>query len=539
MTLPRRVPAVAVVVALGCSTVFSDPRPESSSPRRPVAVQQEPVRRSLPALPPRYALRGEDALVRAYEFILDSRFDQVDAELRRACGPAPPEACNVLEATALWWQIQLDPENRGLDAAFTASVERAIRTDGGVDRAGAAGCRGLVLPRRRLRGARAVAGAARREDLRRPRRQADQGSDGAGHRPRARPGRRLLRAGDVQVLRRRRAGGGALPALPVPVAGRRSQGGAARDVAGAEPRPAGPGEADYQLHVIYLWYERQTERAIELLRALQAHYPGNPLYLASIAQIQDAYQHDVVASLETWQLLLAAAREQRANNAALAEVQARLGAARMLEVLCLTDDALEHLKAVTAAKPHAPYSSLALAQLRLGEAHDRLGARSQALSSYKAALAAVPALDPYDVRGQATARIRHAPDPRHAEAYRLSLDGWRRLEKNDLPGASAALERAVTLNAQDPGGALIGSGRVLQARREELAALAQFDLSIRHGRTCPAPILGNAHLEAARLHERLGHKDEALSGYRIASTLFGASDDTHAAATRALARLAR
>ena len=82
-------------------------------------------------------------------------------------------------------------------------------------------------------------------------------------------------------------------------------------------------------------------------------------------------------------------------------------------------------------------------------------------------------------------------------------------------------------------------GRVLQARRDDVAALAQFDFSIRHGRTCPAPILGNAHLEAARLHERLGHKDDALSAYRIASTLFGASDDTRAAATRALARLAR
>ena len=45
------------------------------------------------------------------------------------------------------------------------------------------------------------------------------------------------------------------------------------------------GEADYQLHIIYLWYERQTARAIELLYALQARYPGNPLYLAQIAQI--------------------------------------------------------------------------------------------------------------------------------------------------------------------------------------------------------------------------------------------------------------
>ena len=26
------------------------------------------------------------------------------------------------------------------------------------------------------------------------------------------------------------------------------------------------GEADYQLHVIYLWYERQTPRALQLLR---------------------------------------------------------------------------------------------------------------------------------------------------------------------------------------------------------------------------------------------------------------------------------
>ena len=40
----------------------------------------------------------------------------------------PDEACDVLEATALWWQIQLDPEDRTLDNAFTASVERAIRT---------------------------------------------------------------------------------------------------------------------------------------------------------------------------------------------------------------------------------------------------------------------------------------------------------------------------------------------------------------------------------------------------------------------------
>jgi tetratricopeptide (TPR) repeat protein len=488
-------------------------------------------------MPPRYALRGEDALVRAYEFILDSRFDQVDAELRRACGPAPPEACNVLEATALWWQIQLDPESRGLDAEFSASVERAIGTaQAWTERAPEdaeawfylGGAYGARVQWRVLRGEK-LSAARDGKQIKEAMEKAvalEPGLDDAYF------GLGMYKYyADVAPAAAR-----FLRFLLLLPGGDRKEG--LREMLRARSRGRlVQGEADYQLHIIYLWYERQTERAIELLRALQARYPGNPLYLASIAQIQDAYQHDVEASLETWQLLLAAARAQRANNAALAEVQARLGAAQMLEAVCLTDDALEHLRAVTALKPRAPYSSLALAHLRLGEAHDRLGARAHALAAYKAALSAVPPLDPYDVRGLATERIRHAPDPKHAEAYRLSLDGWRRLERNDLPGASAALERAVTLSAQDPV-ARYRLGRVLQARREDVAALAQFDLSIRHGKTCPPPILGNAHLEAARLHERLGHKDEAISAYRIASTLFGASDDTHAAATRALARLA-
>ena len=34
-------------------------------------------------------LTGVDALARVYDYILDARFDQADAELQRACGPAP------------------------------------------------------------------------------------------------------------------------------------------------------------------------------------------------------------------------------------------------------------------------------------------------------------------------------------------------------------------------------------------------------------------------------------------------------------------
>ena len=92
------------------------------------------------------------------------------------------------------------------------------------------------------------------------------------------------------------------------------------------------------------------------------------------------------------------------------------------------------------------------------------------------------------------------------------------------------------MNARDPI-ARYRYGRVLVARGRAAEALAQFEQTIRDARTCPAPILGYAYLDAAQLLERLDRRDEALRAYRIAATLFGAADDTHRAAARAVARL--
>ena len=511
------------LIALGCAATS-------------ILAAQDPTSRSVATLPPRHELRGEEGLIRAYDYILEARFDQVDAELRRACGPAPPEACNVLEATALWWRIQLDPVNRALDAAFTASVERAIETaEAWTDREPLAaeawfylgGAYGARVQWRVLRGEK-LAAARDGKRIKEAMEQAialEPGLDDAYF------GLGMYKYyADVAPAAAR-----FLRFLLLLPGGDRKEG--LREMLRARSRGRLlQGEADYQLHIIYLWYERQTSRALELLHALQARYPGNPLFLTQIAEIQDNYQHDLTASLDTWRMLLAAAREQRANNAALAEVQARLGVARMLDAVYLTDDAVEHLESVTARKGHAPYSSLALAFLKLGEAHDRLGARGAAVAAYKSAIATVPPSDPYDVRSQATERLRRAPDSRRADAFRLSLEGWRKLERNDLRGATVAIERAIVLDPQDPV-ARYRMGRLLQARREDAPALAEFELAIRGARTCPAPILGNAYLESARLHERLGHGDEALSAYRIAATLFGASAETKAAAARALVRL--
>jgi tetratricopeptide (TPR) repeat protein len=483
-------------------------------------------------------IRGVDGLARAYDFILEARFDQADAELRRACGPAPPEACDVLSATAIWWKILLDPDSRELDDEFSTAVERAITsTEAWTDRAPedaeawfykggayAARVQWRVLRDEKLSAARdgktIKLALERAIDLDPTLEDAYFGvgmykyyADVA---PAAAKFLRFLlllpggdrREGLDQMLRARTRG------------------------------KLLQGEADYQLHVVYLWYERQTPRALQLLESLHERFPANPLFIEQIAEIQDVYDHDITASLATWHSLLAAAREQRVNAPVLSEVKARLGIAKQLEALHQTDDAIEMLQSVIALHSPAPYGSLPLAYLRLGEAYDRMGARVSAVDAYRAAVAATVSPDPYSVRTQSSDRLRKVPDAKHAEAYRLSLEGWRRLEQNDVQGAVNALSSSLTLNGSDPV-ARYRYGRVQQARKDDAEALTEFEHAIRGGRTCPPPILGNAYLEAARVLERLGRRTEAISYYHTATALFGASADTRAAATRALTRLER
>lgn len=481
-------------------------------------------------------LRGVEGLVRAYDSILEARFDQVDAELRRACPPAPAEACEVLAATALWWRIQLDPDSLALDSEFSSAADRAIAsTEAWVERDEESAEAWFYM------GA-AYAVRVQWRVLRDEKLSA------------ARDGKRILKALEQSLELD--------PSLDDAYFGMGMYKYYA-DIAPAAARflrvllflPGGDrklgleqmlrarsrgkllqGEAEYQLHIIYLWYERQTKLAVEILSDLRQQYPGNPLFLSETARIQDEYLHDITASLASWRALLAASREQRSNAPLLGEVRARLAMADLLNRLHQTDDSIEQLEAVIASKPHVPHGSLPLAYLRLGEAHDRLGDRASALQAYRSAQALVPSPDVHQIRSATSTKMRRVPDAKHAEAYRLSLAGWRQLERNDVDGAGATLERSLALNGADPV-ARYRMGRVLQAAKNDVAALAQFEAAIHAAKTCPAPILGTAYIEAARLHERAGHRDQATSYYRIASTLFGAAAETHAAASRALTRI--
>lgn len=307
-------------------------------------------------------LTGGPQLVRAYDAIFDARFGDVPALLARTCPPAPAEACQLLDAVSVWWQIQLDPASLARDAQFQSKVDAAIaaadawtrreprRAEAWFYLGGAYGARAQW---RVLRGERV--GAARdgkriKDALERslaldPELQEAYFGIGLYHyyadvAPTAAKILRLLlllpggdKAEGMTEMRRAREHGALL-----------------RD------------EADYQLHVIELWYEKQPQRALELLTQLRDRHPGNPLFPQLIAHVQDAYVHDLAGSLRTWRSLLEAARTHRVADPPLAEMRARLGMASVLERMNDVDAATEQLRAVIAAKPLAPFGAYAQAQ---------------------------------------------------------------------------------------------------------------------------------------------------------------------------------
>ncbi len=351
-------------------------------------------------------LTGAPQIARTYDAIFDARFDDVPVLLRQTCPPAAPEVCVLLDAIALWWRIQIDTDDTAWDTAFRVRADAAVSaievwTARAPDDAEAwfylGGAYGVRAQWRALRGDRIAAardGKRIKDSLEQALaldRTLQDAYFGIGlyhyYADVAPAGLRMLRwllllpGGDkvegMREMMRARDGGQLLRS-----------------------------EADYQLHQIYLWYERQPARALDLLRGLQERHASNPHFLQRMAEVNDIYLSDAAASLRAWQQLLAAARARRVERPGMAEAAARLGIAAQLDRLNQTDAALPHLRAVIDAKPEAPYGAVARAQLQLGEAFDRLGARADALSAYRAALAALPDDDRQDIGDRARAGLR-------------------------------------------------------------------------------------------------------------------------------------
>ena len=482
-------------------------------------------------------LTAAPQLVRVYNAIFDARFEDVPGVLAQACPPVPVAACDVLDALSIWWQIQIDPLSTARDGLFTAHVNAAINaaeawTLREPQRAEAwfylGAAFGVRVQWNVLRGERLAAardGKQIKESLERalvldPGMQDAYFGIGLYHyyadiAPTAAKMLRwllFLPGGDritgMQEMLRARNNGQLLRS-----------------------------EADYQLHVIDLWYEKQPAHALELLAGLRQRHPGNPHFLQLTAEVQDVYLHELPESLRTSRALLEAARSRRVANQAMAEAVARLGIALQLDRLFETDAALEHLRAVIAANPPAPYGAVAQAQLQLGLALDRLGYRGDAVAAYRVALAAITPADPLRIGDRARAGLKNAPNAGGALAYRLSIQGWRALERGAIDEAARALSESLTLRPAD----LVTKYRqalLLKAQKNDLAALGVLDNVMSGGAAVPPVIYAAACVDAARIHEEQGSRARAIELYQAVGTVVGADRDTRDAARRALARLA-
>ena len=125
------------------------------------------------------------------------------------------------------------------------------------------------------------------------------------------------------------------------------------------------GEAAYQLHLIYLWYEKRSGDALTLVRELQDRYPHNPLFYQIEAEIHDIYFHDAAASLAASSDLLARAKAGSVRDAELASVRARLNTAIQLDRLGRTAQAIAVLRLIVTERPSRPFGVTARADALL------------------------------------------------------------------------------------------------------------------------------------------------------------------------------
>ena len=295
------------------------------------------------------------------------------------------------------------------------------------------------------------------------------------------------------------------------------------------------GEADYQLHLLYLWYEQKPAEALALLERLDARYPSNPLFLQRVADVQTGSPSRSPGERGG----LAAAAVPRAGGPGLHGAPRRTARPARPRPRARLDgrnrpgggpvEDRNRRNALAASGDRAE------AQLQLGAAYDRLGQRNLAVAAYRAALALAPEDASPRVRDRARAGLDLTPDARSAEAYRISLEGWRALEQGDAAGGAARLGRAVALAPNDSV-ARYRYARALEARGDDERARKELERVIA-ARAVPAIALASALVDYAQMLERAGDRDRALAMYRNAARVVGGDPRARDQATRAITRL--
>jgi hypothetical protein len=307
-------------------------------------------------------LTAAPVVARAYDLILNADFDGLATALPNTCPPAPAVACLGLEALSLWWQIQLDPQSTALDARFLAKVNAAIAEAERITRAtpgraeawfylGAAyGVRAQFRVHRYERLPAARDGKRIKESLERA-----LAIDPSMHDAEFGIGIYRYYADIAPAVFR------FLRFLLLLPGGDREEGLRQLERAAAEGVLVA-GEAQFQIHILYLWYEKKAPQALALIRVLQERYPRNPLFRQIEAEILDKYFHDPEASLAASERLLALARSGAVHRADIAEVVARLNIARQSIALKQMTRAAAEIDRVIALEPRAPSDAMTRAR---------------------------------------------------------------------------------------------------------------------------------------------------------------------------------
>jgi tetratricopeptide (TPR) repeat protein len=317
---------------------------------------------ALAAQGPIRGITAAPEVARAYDLVLDADFDGVATALQATCPPAPTVACMGLEALSLWWQIHIDPENRALDAMFLTTVNRAIaeaerltraepqRAEAWFYRGAAYGVRAQFRVYRTDRMAAARDGKRIKQSLERA-----LTLDPSMHDAEFGIGMYRYYADVAPAMFR------FLRWLLLVPGGDREDGLRQLERASTLGLLVG-GEAQYQIHVLYLWYEKKWTEALAIIRSLQKRYPHNPLFHQIEAEILDVYYHDASASLAASERLLAIAETRQVHRPELADVVARLNMARQLIALKQPGRAIDILDALIAQRPSAPAHALTRAR---------------------------------------------------------------------------------------------------------------------------------------------------------------------------------
>jgi hypothetical protein len=257
------------------------------------------------------------ALADAYDAILNADFEDVAPRLATAC-ESVPVWCDVLAAVAVWWRIALDPDDHRHDADFVRQVDTAIaaaeawttreshRAEAWFALGAAYGARAQWRVERNERLAAARDGKRIRTAL-----EHALSLDPALHDAKFGLGMYRYYAdvapAALRVLRW-------LLLLP----GGDRKGGLQQMLDARERGFVVRGEAEYQLHLIYLWYENRSREALTMIQGLQERYPRNPLFVLIEAEIRDVYFHDTNASTDVLRALIVRAEQARVNQSALA-----------------------------------------------------------------------------------------------------------------------------------------------------------------------------------------------------------------------------